>query len=101
MFPGRRAGHIPEARNVSAPSNIDRETGLLLGASELRRVWGPILGDGGRRVITYCGAGAYGAFDLFALHLIGHEAGALYDGSWMEWAAQQELPVATGPGPAT
>jgi thiosulfate/3-mercaptopyruvate sulfurtransferase len=49
-----------------------------------------------QRVITYCGAGVYGAYDLFVLYVLGHENVSLYDASWMEWGANPELPVETG-----
>ena len=96
FFPTHRAGHIPGAHNISAPSNIDRTTGHLLPADELRRVWSRVGLKPGRRVIAYCGAGDYGSFDLFALHLIGHDNAALYDGCWFEWGARQDLPVEVG-----
>lgn len=96
MFPTHRAGHIPGARNVSAPSNIDRATDHLLGPDELARVWSRLPVDRSR-TITYCGAGPYGAFDLFALHLLGHENAALYEGSWLEWGGRPDLPVEVGP----
>jgi thiosulfate/3-mercaptopyruvate sulfurtransferase len=49
-------------------------------------------------VITYCGAGVYGAYDLFVLYVLGHEKVSLYDASWMEWGANPEMPVETGSG---
>lgn len=97
LYPGLRAGHIPGARNVPAPENLDPTTWRLRSPAELARRWEPLL-DGRRRVITYCGGGVYGAFDLFVLHLLGHDA-ALYDGSWEAWAAKDELPIETGPDP--
>jgi len=36
---------------------------------------------------------------IFALHLLGHESVALYDGAWTEWAGRPDTPVITG-GPA-
>ncbi len=96
MFPDRRAGHIPGARNLSARLNIDRATGLVRSADELTELWAGVGVKPDERVITYCGAGDWGSFDLFILNLMGHEKAALYDGSWLEWGGRDDLPVEIG-----
>ena len=95
LFPHLSAGHIPGAVNIPAPDTLDPETDQLLSVAELAERWRPVV-DGADRIITYCGAGMYGAFDLFVLHLLGYDA-ALYDGSWEEWASSEDLPIATVP----
>ncbi len=97
LYPDHRAGHIPTAHNVPAPSHIDPVTHRLLPATELARLWEPVGLEPSRRVITYCGGGVFGAYALFALHVMGHENAALYDASWMEWGADPSRPVETGP----
>jgi len=97
LYPNRRAGHIPNARNLPATDNIDRATQTLLPPDELERLWQSVDLESHERVITYCGGGAYGAFDLFVLYILGHENVALYDGSWLEWGTDPNLPVETGP----
>ena len=101
LYPNHRAGHIPTAHNVPAPSHIDPVTHRLLPATELARLWEPVGLEPSRRVITYCGGGVFGAYALFALHVMGHENAALYDASWMEWGADPSRPVETGPKAAT
>lgn len=101
LYPSHRSGHIPTARNVPAPAHVDPTTKTLMPASELLRLWQPVGLDPGLRIITYCGGGVFGAFDLFALYVMGHENAALYDASWMEWGADPRRPVETGPGPVT
>lgn len=96
MFPNRRPGHIPGARNLSARLNIDRATGLVHSADRLTELWAGAGVKAEQKVITYCGAGDWGSFDLFILHLMGHEKAALYDGSWLEWGGREDLPVETG-----
>ncbi len=98
LYPTHRAGHIPTALNVPATANVDHVTQTLLTAGELVRLWRSVGLKPDQRVITYCGAGVYGAYDLFVLHVLGHEKVSLYDGSWMEWGANPELPVETGSG---
>jgi thiosulfate/3-mercaptopyruvate sulfurtransferase len=97
MFPTHRLGHIPGAKNISAPSNINRTTNVLLPMEQLSQVWDRLELTPRTKVITYCGAGPYGAFDLFALHLLGHENAVLYDGCWLEWGARDDLPIEVGP----
>ena len=48
-------------------------------------------------VITTCGSGVTAAVLTLALHRLGHNRNALYDGSWVEWGAYPDLDVATGP----
>jgi len=95
LYPTHRAGHIPTALNVPATANVDQATQTLLTADELARLWRKVGLKPDQRVITYCGAGAYAAYDLLALYVLGHEKVSLYDGSWMEWGANPELPVET------
>ena len=95
LYPHLARGHIPGARNVPAPVNVDPTTWELLPCRELAGMWRPIVGDA-ERIVTYCGGGVYGAFDLFVLHLLGYDA-ALYDGSWEEWGATADAPIETGP----
>lgn len=93
LYPGTRPGHIPGARNVPAPANVDPLTNTMLPADELARLWEPVGISADQRVITYCGGGVYASFALFALHLLGHDNVALYDASWSEWGADPSRPV--------
>lgn len=91
-----RPGHIPGAKNVSAWRIIDRSTQRYRTLPELRELFGEVLGA--ERVITYCGAGAAGASDAFALSLLGHPRVALYPGGLLEWCADPAMPMELGDG---
>lgn len=96
LFATHRAGHIPTAVNVPAPANVDPLSQTLLAADVLTDLWRAAGVSPHQQVITYCGSGMYGAFDLFVLHLLGYDNVSLYDGSWQEWGANPALPVETG-----
>jgi len=97
LFPNHRKGHIPGARNLPAEGNLDPQTLRIRTKDELQKK----LQDAGilpdQTVITYCGSGVFASFDLFILLLMGYEKVALYDASWMEWGADDKLPIETGP----
>ena len=48
-----------------------------------------------REVGVYCGSGVTATHTVFTLHRLG-VAAALYPGSWSEWVADPDRPVATG-----
>ncbi|MFX0542476.1 3-mercaptopyruvate sulfurtransferase [Roseovarius sp. S4756] len=93
--PGLRAGHIPGSRNVPY-SDLLNEDGTMKSLNELRAVLDAAGADLSKPVITTCGSGITAAVINLALVRIGHEGGALYDGSWAEWGAFPTVPVATG-----
>jgi thiosulfate/3-mercaptopyruvate sulfurtransferase len=95
--PGLRAGHIPGSRNVPYASLLNAD-GTLRGESELRAALAAAGVDIARPVVASCGSGVTAGIVALALAVLGRPDTAIYDGSWVEWAAQGNgLPVATGP----
>ena len=94
--PGLQGGHIPGSRNVPYPSLVAPD-GTLLGPDELRRRFEDAGVDLNRPIVTSCGSGVSACQLLLALDVLGHRAHALYDGSWSEWGARPDTPIARGP----
>ena len=97
--PGRIAGSI----SVPARSLTDPVTHAYLHLEEIRTrleaagVLRRGVGSGGRRAVTYCGAGIAASSDALVLTLLGLADVAVYDGSLEEWARDPEAPMESGP----
>ncbi|WP_297201193.1 3-mercaptopyruvate sulfurtransferase [uncultured Pluralibacter sp.] len=90
--PGLRRGHIPGAKNV--PWNELVENGELKTTDELAALFHKQGIDLHQPIIASCGSGVTAAVVVLALATLGAQDVTLYDGSWSEWGAREDLPVA-------
>jgi thiosulfate/3-mercaptopyruvate sulfurtransferase len=93
--PGLRGGHIPGSRNLPFDQLVS-EDGTVFSTESLRRRIAAAGLDLARPVIATCGSGVSACALIHALHLLGHDQAALYDGGWTEWGGRADTPVATG-----
>lgn len=90
---GLRGGHIPGSVCLAYTRMLDN--GNLKSNDQLQQVFAEHGVDDDLPVITSCGSGVTAAILTLALHCIGRDDTAIYDGSWTEWGGRTELPVAT------
>lgn len=95
--PGLASGHIPGSRNVPYATLYEAD-GTLKDPAALTAAFAAAGVDLARPVVTSCGSGITACVLALALHRIGKEDVALYDGSWSEWGADPATPKATGAG---
>ena len=89
-----RAGHVPGAVSAPTAGNLGVD-GRFSTAAVLSARFAQLGATPGTTVGVYCGSGVTAAHEIAALAVAGVDA-ALWPGSWSQWSADPDRPVATG-----
>ncbi|HQT68463.1 MAG: 3-mercaptopyruvate sulfurtransferase [Rhodospirillales bacterium 20-60-12] len=94
---GVRAGHIPGA--ISLPfGELLNPDGTMKAPAALRARFAAAGVEDQMKVVTSCGSGVTACVLTLGMAQAGLPMGAVYDGSWSEWGAREDLEIATGHG---
>ncbi len=88
-----RPGHIPGAVNVFWMQHLEsNQDPSLRPPFDLRKLYQAAGAGPGKKVVTYCRTGIQASHTYFVAKFLGYDV-AMYDGSFLEWNRNPDLPV--------
>jgi thiosulfate/3-mercaptopyruvate sulfurtransferase len=90
-------GHIPGAISRFYKSNLNPDGTFKSDEQLISEFTAAARGRDASALVMQCGSGVSACHNLLALQKIGFGVSPLYIGSWSEWCARPNAPIATGP----
>lgn len=96
--PHLAGGHIPGSLNLPMTAVLEEDLVTFKPIDDIRKAFedAGVVVESGAAVITTCGSGVSAAVLSLCLNLLGRDIATapVYDGSWTEWGARADLPIA-------
>jgi thiosulfate/3-mercaptopyruvate sulfurtransferase len=89
--PNLPSGCIPNSLNLPYTELLDPEDSTFLPADQILKVLADHQVDLKRPIVTSCGSGVTAAILTLALHAVGCPNTSLFDGSWTQWASENQV----------
>jgi thiosulfate/3-mercaptopyruvate sulfurtransferase len=89
-----KAGHIPGAVTAPYLENMTEDECFLPLEQLMERYQDLLDGIPSENVILYCGSGVTSVHSMIAMVMAGFDMPKLYPGSWSEWSADPDRPIA-------
>ncbi|MEO1089958.1 MAG: sulfurtransferase [Pseudomonadota bacterium] len=92
----QRPGHIPGATHFDQSTWFEPESATLRPLDEVVAGLPPAVAEGETPIVSYCNTGHWAVTNWFMLtQVLGRSDVEVYDGSMVDWTADEQRPVAT------